>query len=131
MPQVSMSPSPRTISENGGVSTVTAWLGYSTDYNVTVTVRVETGDTSSSDDFVLSDNRTLTIAADSRWSTGTVTVTAVDNPVDGPDSKAVWVHGSATGLPGVTEASSRTLYIEDSDTTGVKLVLSPVLSNDT
>ena len=125
MPAVIMSPSPDTISENGGVSTVSAWLGYATDYDVTVTVRVEPGEASSTDDFILSENRTLTIAADSRWSTGTVTVTAVDNPVDGPDLKPVWVHGSVTGLPGVTEASARTLYIEDDDTTGVTLVLSP------
>ncbi len=125
MPTVNMSPSPGTIAENGGVSTVSAWLGYSTDYNVTVTVRVETGDLSSADDFRLSENRTLTIEAGSRWSTGTVTVTAVDNPVDGPDRKPLWVRGSVTGLPGVTDASARNLYIEDDDTTGVTLVLSP------
>ena len=39
MPVVNMSPSPATIAENGGVSTVSAWLGYPTDYDVTVTVR--------------------------------------------------------------------------------------------
>ena len=125
MPVVNMSPSPATIAENGGVSTVSAWLGYPTDYDVTVTVRVETGDRSSTDDFTLSENRTLTISAGSKWSTGTVTVTAVNNQVDGPDQKPVWVHGSVTGLPGVTDASARTLYIEDDDTLGVTLVLSP------
>ena len=45
--------------------------------------------------------------------------------MDGPDQKPVWVHGSVTGLPGVTDASARTLYIEDDDTLGVTLVLSP------
>ena len=35
MPVVNMSPSPGTIAENGGVSTVSAWLGYPTDYDVT------------------------------------------------------------------------------------------------
>ena len=104
---------------------MSAWLGYETGYEVTVTVRVETGDTASSDDFILSENRTLTIPADSKRSTGTVTVTAVDNLVDGPDLKPVWVHGSVTGLPGTTDASSRTLYIEDNDTTGVTLALTP------
>ena len=125
MPVVNMSPSPATIAENRGVSTVSAWLGYAVDHDVTVTVRVETGDLSSSEDYTLSENRTLTIAAGSRQSTGTVTVTAVDNPVDGPDLKRVWVHGSVSGLEGVTEASARTLYIEDDDTTGVTLVLTP------
>ena len=50
MPMVAMSPSPGTISENGGVS---AWLGYPTEYEVTV--RVVTGDSSSTDDFTLSE----------------------------------------------------------------------------
>ena len=125
MPAVNMSLSPRTIAENEGVSTVSAWLGYPIDHDVTVTVRVETGDTASSDDFRLSENRTLTIAAGSKWSTGTVTVTAVDNLVDGPDMKPVWVHGSVTGLPGTTDASARTLYIEDDDELTVMLKLSP------
>ena len=124
MPEVIMSPSPATISENGGVSTVSAWLGYPMDHDVTVTVRVETGDRSSTDDFTLSENRTLAIAAGSKRSTGTVTVTAVDNLVDEPD-KPVWVKGSVTGLPGVTEASARTLYIEDNDELTVTLKLSP------
>ena len=124
MPEVIMSPSPATISESGGVSTVSAWLGYPMDHDVTVTVRVETGDRSSTDDFTLSENRTLAIAAGSKWSTGTVTVTAVDNLVDEPD-KPVWVKGSVTGLPGVTEASARTLYIEDDDELTVMLKLSP------
>ncbi len=124
MPVVNMSPSPGTIAENGGVSTVSAWLGYPTDYDVTVTVRVETGDRSSTDDFTLSENRTLAIAAGSKWSTGTVTVTAVDNLVDEPD-KPVWVKDLVTGLPGVTEASARTLYIEDDDELSVTLKLSP------
>ena len=125
MPAVRMSLSPQTIAENEGVSTVSAWLGYPIDHDVTVTVRVETGDSSSADDFRLSENRTLTITAGSKGSTGTVTVTAVDNTVDGPDLKPVWVHGSVTGLPGTTDASSRALYIEDDDELGVTLVLSP------
>ena len=124
MPEVIMSASPATISENGGVSTVSAWLGYPMDHEVTVTARVETGDRSSTDDFTLSENLTLTISAGSKWSTGTVTVTAADNTVDEPD-KPVWVKGSVTGLPGVTEASARTLYIEDDDELTVTLKLSP------
>ena len=64
MPNVFMSASPATISENGGVSTISAWLGYVTEYEVTVTARVETGDRSSPDDFTLSENRTLTIPAE-------------------------------------------------------------------
>ena len=124
MPDVIMSVSPGSVSENGGVSTVTAWLGYSTEYEVTVTVRVEAGNGASSDDFTLSENRTLTIPANSRWSTGTVTVTAVDDAEFNP-TKALWVRGSVTGLPGTTEASARSLYIEDDDPLGVTLTLTP------
>ena len=64
MPSVFMSASPPTISENGGVSTISAWLGYVTEYEVTVTARVETGDRSSPDDFTLSEHRPLTIPAE-------------------------------------------------------------------
>ena len=53
MPDVIMSASPGSVSENGGVSTVTAWLGYATEYEVTVTVRVEVGSGASSDDITL------------------------------------------------------------------------------
>ena len=124
MPDVIMSASPGSVSENGGVSTVTAWLGYATEYEVTVTVRVEVGSGASSDDITLSENRTLTIPANSRWSTGTVTVTAVDDSVFNP-TKVLWVRGSVAGLPGTTEASARNLYLEDDDTPVVTLSVVP------
>lgn len=68
---------------------MTAWLGYAVDHDVTVTVRVETGDVSSSEDLKLSENRTLTIGAGLKEGTGTVMFTAVNNSVDGPDQKPV------------------------------------------
>ena len=120
MPVVNMSPSPGTIAENGGVSTVSAWLGYETDYEVTVTV--QTGDTASSDDFILSENRTLTIAAGSKRSTGTVTVTAASTR----RTRRSKVTASATGGNGVAAPAAPTLTITDDDgTPAVTLKLDP------
>ena len=80
-PVVSMSVSPGAISENGGVSRISAWVGIPQDHDITVTARVQTSDSATADDFTLSENRTLTISAGSKQSTGTVTVTAVSNSV--------------------------------------------------
>ena len=49
---------------------------------------------------------TLTIAAGSTVSTGTVTLTAVDNDVDAPD-KTVTVSGSVTGGLGMSTPASQ------------------------
>ena len=76
-------------------------------------------------DYTLSTNRELTIAAGSTTSTGTVTITAVNNTVDAPD-KTVTVSGTATNSQGVTAPDAVTLTIRDNDATPtVTLVLSP------
>ena len=67
-----------------------------------------------SGDFALSHNKTLTIAAGSKTSTGTVTIRAVDNSVDAA-AKQVTVSGAASGGHGVANPASKTLTITDDD----------------
>jgi hypothetical protein len=52
-------------------------------------------------DYTLSSNTTLRIAAGATSSTGTVTITAVNNSVDAPD-KTLTVSASASNTVGVT-----------------------------
>ena len=123
-PTVSLALTPSTISENGGKSTVTATLSAATSAEVTVTVSASAESPATNDDFTLSTGRTLTIAAGSTSSTGTVTITAVDNTVDAPN-KTVTVSGVASG-GAVSNPSNQTLTITDDETTPtVTLVLMP------
>ena len=78
------------ISESGAESsTVTATLSPAPSLTRTVTVAAPAGDV------ILSQNRTLTIAAGATDSTGEVTLTARDNAVDEPETRAVTVSGTA------------------------------------
>ena len=125
------SSSPDAISENGGVSTVTARLSGKSSEAVTVTVSAAAagGDTVVGD-FALSAAKTLTIAAGSTTSAGTVTVTAVNDAGDAaathePD-RSVTVSGDAAGGNGVADPAGRTLTIADDESApGVTLALSP------
>ena len=115
--------SPSSISENGGSSTVTATLSSAATAAVTVTVSASAVSPAVAGDFSLSTNRTLSIAAGSTASTGTVTITAVDNLVDAAN-KTVTVSATASG-GGVSNPSNKTLTITDDDSTPtVTLVLS-------
>ena len=123
-PTVALVLSPSSISENGGVSTVTATLSGPSSEAVTVTVSATPVSPAVSGDFTLSGS-TLTIGAGSTTGTGTVTVTAVNNNVDTPD-RTVTVSGSVTGGNGVPAPSDRTLTITDDEgAPTVALVLSP------
>ena len=123
--------SPDAISENGGVSTVTARLSGKSSKAVTVTVSAAAagGDTVVGD-FALSAAKTLTIAAGSTTSAGTVTVTAVNDAGDAtaihePD-RSVRVSGDAAGGNGVADPAGRTLTIADDESApGVTLAASP------
>ena len=64
-------------------------------------------------DFNLSTARTLSIAAGATTSTGTVTITAVDNSVD-TENKTVTVSGVASG-GNVSNPANQTLTITDDD----------------
>ena len=72
------------ISENGGVSTVTASMNRPSSEAVTVTVFASAVFPAVSGNFTQS-GTTLTITAGQTNSTGTVTITAEDNDTDAPD----------------------------------------------
>ncbi|MCY4610416.1 MAG: hypothetical protein OXC38_01690, partial [Gammaproteobacteria bacterium] len=111
-PTVSLALSPASISEDGGVSTVTASLSGASSAAVTLTVSAAAVSPAVAGDFTLSSATTLTIAAGATASTGTVTITAVDNDVDAPDKE---VTVSATVGGGVSNTASKTLTIRDDD----------------
>ena len=114
LPTVALVLAPSSITEDGGVSAVTATLSGASSEAVTVTVSAAAGTGAVQGDFTLSATTTLTIAAGSMTSTGTVTVTAADNPTDAPN-KTVTVSGTAAGGNSVTNPSDATLTITDDD----------------
>ena len=83
-PRVTLAVAPTGISENGGQSTVTASLNTIVAADVAVTVTTQPDVAAESDDFTQAGSL-LTIPADSKTSTGTVTISAVDDDLDGPD----------------------------------------------
>ena len=107
---------PDTVNESGAgnSSTVTATLSGRSSAEVILTVAATAGANAVSGDFTLSSAKTLTIASGSTASTGTVTVTAVDDTKDAPD-KEVTVTATVSGTSGVAAPSSVTLTITDDD----------------
>ena len=75
---------------------MTATLSGASSAAVTVTVSASAVSPAVSGDFRITTNKELTIAAGSTTSTGTVTITAVDNPVDAPN-KSVTLSATASG----------------------------------
>ncbi len=125
LPEVTLALSPTSISETGGVSTVTATLSGASSEAVTVTVGAAAGTNAAAADFALSSATTLTIVAGNTTSSGAVTVTANGNAADSPD-KQVTVSGTASGGNGVAAPSSVTLTLTDDEALPtVALVLSP------
>ena len=121
-PRVHLTLSPYWLSEDGGVSTVTATLHRPSSADTTVTVSA-----SPSDAVTLSTNRVLTIPAGQTVSSGAVTITGVDNSDQTGD---VTVEVSATAANpsslGVVEPEPVALAIADDETTpAVALSLSP------
>ena len=113
-PDVTLVLTPASISEDGGVSTVTATRKGPLNEDATVTVRVTPVAPAVAGDYTLSTNTTLTIAAGRMTSTGTVTITAVDNNEDAPD-KTVTVSGTAANSQGSKDTNDVTLTITDDD----------------
>ena len=116
---------PDTIDESGAgnASTVTATLNGVSSAAVTLTVSASAVAPAVARDFTRT-GTTLTIAAGDTASTGTVTVTAVDDDVYAPD-KSVTVSATSAGGNGVANPSDATLTIaEDDDAPRVTLVLS-------
>ena len=122
-PQTTLALSSASIAENGGVATVTATLSKTPVRPVTVTVAAAPVSPAVAGDFTVSTANTLTIPAGATASTGTVTVTAVNNTVVAAD-KTVTVSGTVTPSGGAVNPASVTLTIPD-DEPYVKVVLNP------
>ena len=105
---------PASISETGGVATVTATLSNPSAAAVTLTVSAVPGTGAAVGDYALSAANTLTVAAGQTTSAGTVTVTAVGNAVDSAD-KGVTVSATATGGRGVAAPANAMLTIRDDE----------------
>ena len=94
---------------------MTASLSHASSEATTLMVSVPLANSS---DYSLSGDETLSIAAGSTSSSGTVIITASDNKVDAPD-KSVAVSASVTGGMGIAAPADVTLTITDDDTRGV------------
>ena len=132
-PSVSLALSRTSITESGATNatTVTASLDRASSEDTTITVSAAAGTNADADDFAVSSNKTLTIAAGSTDSTGTVTITAVDNGAD-EDDRSVTVSGAATNTQGITDPPSVTLTITDDDAEPTVSINSPsVAEGDT
>ena len=111
-PVVTLLLTPQMISENGGVSTVTAIVSPSSLEAFTVTVSAGAVSPAVAGDFNIA-GTTLSFAANATKSTGGVTITAVDNVVDAPD-KMVRVSGTVS-LSGAVAPVDVTLIITDDE----------------
>ena len=116
-PTVTLALSDNSIGEDGGASTVTATVSPASAAAFTVTVAAAAVSPAVAADFKVSGNTTLSFAADATASTGSVTITGVDNDVDAAD-KAVTVSGTVSAT-GVTGPPNLTLTLEDDDAAGV------------
>ena len=116
---------PPTISESGGVSTVTARLDRPSSEDTTVTVSAAAVSPTMAGDFDLSTSTALTIRAGTTTSTGTVTIAAQNNVTDAPE-RQVRVSATASNNQGIGGADNtpgtvdealadETLTIEDDE----------------
>ena len=122
-PLVMLVLSPDAIGENGGVSTITATASPASSQAFTVTVSVDAVSPAVAGDFEL-EGTTLSFAANATRSTGTVTITAVDNQVDAPD-KAVTVSGTVSLSDADAPADVALTITDDESAPAVTLVLTP------
>ncbi len=110
---------PATITEAGGVATVTARLSSAPTAAVTLTVAAAAVSPAVAGDFTLSAGPTLTFDTGATTSTGTVTLTGVDNAVDAAD-KQVTVTGTVASTDDrVIAPAAVTLTITDDETAAV------------
>ena len=122
-PVAALALDPASISENGGVASVTATLSGASTQAVVLTVAAAPGLFAAAADFGLSATTTLTIAAGQTASTGAVTVTANDNQAT-TGSKQVTVSATAAGGNGVAAPANAILTLTDDDTPETTLRLS-------
>ena len=110
------------ISENVGVSTVTATLNQTMSSVTTVTVSASAVSPAMDSAFTVTTNKVLTIATGQRTSTGTVTITAVNNTTD-DDNREVAVSGTVVNTEGVAAPEDVTLTIFDDESVSTKITL--------
>ena len=112
-PTLNLSLSPATIDESGAtnVSTVTAELSHGSYETISIAISVPNASP------VTQSGSALTILAGETHSTGTVTLTAMDNEVDAANATVI-VSGTASG-GGVSNPSNVTLTITDDETIGI------------
>ena len=116
-PNVTLSALPASVSENGGVATVSATLSHPSSAATTVTVTPVAGA------YTVGSDATIVIAAGSTANTtDTAAIAAVDNDVDAADN-AVTVTGTAQNSQGAGTVTGASLTITDDDTAG--LAVSP------
>ena len=113
MPVVTLVLDPNSIAEDGA-STVTATVAPAADAAFAIEVSAAADSGNDADVFGLSTNVTLQFAANETASTGTVTISAVDNAVD-EDDKTVTVSGTVVAGAEVLVAAAQTLTITDDD----------------
>ncbi len=124
-PEVTLVLNPTSIQENGGSTTVMARLSAPSGEQTVLTISADPNSPATDEDYMLSENTTLSIAAGATESTGVVTITAIDNAIDAPD-KTVRVQGNARNDNGVTGPSVQTLTITDEDqASGIELAVTP------
>ena len=112
---------PKIIYEDNQVATIRAVLSETLSEDVTVTVSVDEGDSNTTalpEDYVLSANRTLTIPKGATASTGTVTLTSVDDDFYGPNFHvSVYFDLEATGIAASAVVNSGGVTIRDDEST--------------
>ena len=113
MPVVTLVLGPDSIAEDGA-STVTATVAPAADAAFAIEVSAAADSGNDADVFELSTNVTLQFAANETASTGTVTISAVDNAVD-EDDKTVTVSGTVLAGAEVFAPAVQTLTITDDD----------------
>ncbi len=123
-PDVTMVLSPASISEDGAISTVTATLSHTSSAATTITVSASAVSPAVPGDYMLSTPATLTVAAGATTSTGTVTITTVDNSISS-GNKTVTVSSTVGNSIGTGSVTDATLTIIDDEVAQVTLVLTP------
>ena len=117
---------PRQIDESGTANqtTVTAALTKPLTSAVVVTVSATAVAPAVAGDFTLSTAKTLTIAANATTSTGTVTITAVDNAIDAP-WKRVTVAATVSGAMNIMTSHAILTIADDERTPTVTMAVNP------
>ncbi len=114
VPEVVLELTPEAIPEAEGEATLTARLNTPSTAETVITISAAATFPATDSDYMLRGSLILTIPAGATTSSEQVTITAVDNLVDGPD-KTVILSGHASNPFGVAGPEDRTLTILDDD----------------